>query len=85
MNAKADKKFTPYILSALLFLLFSLVAVPVAIVLTILLSPFWNWFETASGIESFGHSGPSEWCYLVIYIPLLVVFVIYYVIRKKAN
>jgi hypothetical protein len=28
-----------------------------------LTSPFWNWFESATGIESYGHSGPDDWVF----------------------
>jgi len=44
---------------------------PVAVVLTVLLQPAWDWFESATGIESLGHSGPAEWCYGVTYVALL--------------
>lgn len=54
-------------------LVLSLVGLPVAVVLTFMLSPFWNWFEAAAGIESMGHSGPAGWCYLVVYISVLLV------------
>ena len=49
----------------------TLVLAPVAVVLTVLLQPAWDWFESATGIESLGHSGPAEWCYLVMYVALL--------------
>ena len=38
---------------------------PLAVVITLLASPFWSWFEHNTGIESLGHSGPAEWCYLL--------------------
>jgi hypothetical protein len=41
---------------------------PVAIVATLLLLPFWSWLEAHFGIESVGHSGPAEWCYLATYV-----------------
>ena len=43
-----------------------LIAIPVAVVATILLLPLWRWVEASSGIESIGHSGPAEWCYLAV-------------------
>lgn len=49
------------------------VSLPIAFISTILLHPFWRWFEKLSGIESFGHSGPAEWCYWFDYIVLLVI------------
>jgi hypothetical protein len=41
---------------------------PAAVVATLLLLPFWSWLEANFGIESVGHSGPVEWCYLAAYI-----------------
>jgi len=41
----------------------AVVAVPVAIVLTIASLPLWSWIEATAGIESVGHSGPADWCY----------------------
>jgi hypothetical protein len=46
-------------------------AVPAAVVLTFMLSPFWNWFEARFGIESIGHSGPANWCFGVVFIVTL--------------
>ena len=43
------------------------VCVPIAFIVTILLSPFWSWIEATYGIESIGHSGPSDWCFYVVY------------------
>ena len=46
---------------------------PVAILVTLMAHPLWRVFEEYSGIESFGHSGPAEWCYTVDYLVLCVV------------
>lgn len=43
-----------------------LLLVPLSVVTTLLLFPFWSWFEKATGIESMGHSGPAGWCYLAV-------------------
>jgi hypothetical protein len=40
---------------------------PIAFIATILLSPLWSWIEATYGIESSGHSGPSDWCFYVVY------------------
>jgi hypothetical protein len=48
-----------------------LLLAPAAVVLSLLLQPAWDWFESATGIESLGHSGPAEWCYGVMYVALL--------------
>jgi len=76
MNAKFIKQVVPYILCALL-------ALPLAVILTFVLSPFWVWFEAVSGIESIGHSGPSDWCYVVTYLTLIAIFVIWHRTRKR--
>lgn len=49
----------------------TLLLAPAAVVLTWLLWPAWDWLESATGIESLGHSGPAEWCYGAMYVALL--------------
>jgi hypothetical protein len=68
---------------ALPYLLCVFLALPSTLILTVLLSPFWNWFEAVSGIESQGHSGPANWCFVAVYILLASVFVIWYLTRKR--
>lgn len=40
---------------------------PLAVILTLMLFPLWNWFEGATGIEAMGHSGPATWCFIAVY------------------
>ncbi len=47
------------------------IASPVSVVITIFTLPVWSWFEAFTGIESVGHSGPSEWCYAVVFFLLV--------------
>jgi len=48
---------------------------PLSIVVTFILMPVWSWLEATYGIESVGHSGPAEWCHIVVYAILnLLVF-----------
>lgn len=42
----------------------ALVSLPMGAILTLALLPFWRWLEASYAIESVGHSGPAEWCYL---------------------
>ena len=74
---------------ALSFLLKALglvvVALPVSIVATFLLSPFWSWLEATTGVESIGHSGPADWCYLVVLLLVLAVAVLAMGIRRRAR
>ena len=48
-------------------------ALPTSFFITFLTFPFWRWLESATGIESFGHSGPAEWCYWLVYGILVLV------------
>ncbi|KPJ98465.1 MAG: hypothetical protein AMJ60_08190 [Desulfobacterales bacterium SG8_35] len=50
-----------------------LVVVPLAIAATIIAHPFWRWFELSTGIESYGHSGPAEWCYVFDYAVFVLI------------
>ncbi|WP_133479807.1 hypothetical protein [Cognatilysobacter segetis] len=45
-------------------------ALPVAIVLTFLLLPFWRWLEDGWGIEAVGHASLSEWCFVATWLVL---------------
>lgn len=42
-------------------------SVPFALVVTVVLFPFWSWIEDRFGVESVGHSGPAGWCFVVTY------------------
>jgi hypothetical protein len=44
---------------------------PAAFIVTFLLSPLWSWVEAKYGIESIGHSGPSDWCFELVWFLLL--------------
>jgi hypothetical protein len=52
-------------------LLIGLIAIPIALVMTLLLMPFWSWIESTLKIEAVGHSGPAAWCYLASYFVAL--------------
>ena len=59
---------------------------PLAFILTMLLFPFWGWFETLTGVEAMGHSGPAGWCYLAVYSVMLVAcFIGAHVAIKRAS
>lgn len=47
--------------------------VPAGPALTLVLYPFWSWWEATTGWESVGHSGPADWCYLATWAVLLAV------------
>lgn len=57
-----------------------LVCVPLSLLVTFVLLPLWSWLEASYKIESVGHSGPAEWCYVVVYgiLNLLVFATLWY-------
>jgi len=61
-----------------------LVCFPIAFIVTFLLSPLWSWIEATYGIESIGHSGPSDWCFYVIYGMIAsTAFTVSYCVRRS--
>jgi len=61
----------------LLGLAFSLVLITAGVLfaafwVTIMLVPMWRWIEEDFGIEAIGHSGPSEWCFYLVFAILMV-------------
>ena len=43
----------------------------VSVPLTVLCFPLWSWFESRTGIEAVGHSGPAGWCYATTFAFML--------------
>ena len=63
-----------------------IICMPIAFIGTILLSPLWSWIEKTYGIESIGHSGPSDWCFYWVYTLLsLFAFICVYLRLGKAK
>ena len=63
-----------------------LVCVPLSLLVTFMLLPLWSWLEASYKIESVGHSGPAEWCYVLVYgILNLLVFAALWYRWKAAN
>ncbi len=48
----------------------------IAVAITVLVWPFWGWFEAVTGVEALGHSGPATWCYLAMYAVLIGLLVV---------
>jgi len=76
---KLIKRFIPFVLIVVLSL-------PAAVAVTLLTLPVWRWFEATTGIEAYGHSGPAEWCYLLVYgLIVTVLSVIWYLGGKNKH
>ena len=63
----------------------TLLAVPVAFIGTMLLAPFWSWFEATTGVEAMGHSGPAGWCFGAVFSVLLLLDVAFVIQRWRAR
>jgi hypothetical protein len=60
-------------------------AVPASIVTTFLLFPFWSWLERYTGVESMGHSGPTDWCYLAVFLTMALAIALFMRIRHRSK
>ena len=43
------------------------IGIPVTFAATFALTPVWSRIEARYGIESIGHSGPSDWCFGAVF------------------
>ena len=51
-----------------------LVSIPIAILATLAAVPFWWLLERITGWHIVGHSGPDEWCYVFVYVIVLLIY-----------
>lgn len=58
-------------------------AAPIAAIATFLLVPLWRWIEAATGIESIGHSGPANWCFVAVYVVALALGISVWMVSGK--
>ena len=64
-------------------LITAFIGIPIAVIVTISTSWFWAWFENTFEIESFGHSGPAEWCYMFSYVFVIGILGLLWSIVKR--
>lgn len=62
-----------------------IVSLPAAVIITFVLSPLWSWIEATYGIESIGHSGPSDWCFVLVYSLLCAVVLCGFVALRRRS
>jgi len=53
-----------------------IICIPLAFIITVFSNPLFLWFEKTFSIESVGHSGPAEWCYIAVYLLLVTASVL---------
>ncbi len=54
-----------------IILVLMIICIPLAFIITVLSNPLFLWIEKTFSIESVGHSGPAEWCYITVYLLLV--------------
>lgn len=64
-------KFRERLKGVLIAIALLIVCFPFAVIITIVTAPFWSWLELQTNVEAYGHSGPDEWCYLLVYALLV--------------
>jgi len=64
-------KISSRIKLVVIILVLFITCIPLAFIITVISSPIWLWIEKTFSIESVGHSGPAEWCYLTVYLFLI--------------
>jgi len=63
-----------------------LIGIPITFAATIALLPLWSMIERRYGIESVGHSGPSDWCFWVVFgVYLFVAALVALGVRRPAR
>jgi hypothetical protein len=80
LKAKQRNETLRHILAGISIIAFSF---PMTFALTLLLIPFWSWLEDRYGIEAIGHSGPSEWCFAVVFFVCLSTLTCIYVFKRR--
>jgi phosphotransferase system glucose/maltose/N-acetylglucosamine-specific IIC component len=80
MQGLSDRRLSTMLRLLLQVVAVLLVCVPLSLVVTFVLLPLWSWLEASYKIESVGHSGPAEWCYVLVYgiLNLLVFAALWY-------
>ena len=54
------------------------ILLPLSWVFTFMIFPFCRFLDTQTGIESFGHSGPAEWCFWLDCALMVALFLMLY-------
>ena len=63
--------------------LYAAVALPLSAITTLALLPLWRFIEERYRIESIGHSGPADWCFILVYALWLLAGAVVFVIRIR--
>jgi len=66
-----DKKFRARIKLLMKAFVLTIICIPLTFIVTAFSNPFWLWIEKTISVESVGHSGPAEWCYITVYLLLI--------------
>ena len=62
-----------------------LISVPLSVAITLAMLPVWRWIEDRYAIESVGHSGPADWCFLTMFLGCVSASTAFYVISIRTR
>lgn len=66
-----------------LVVLYGVAALPLSAIATLALLPLWRFIEERFGIESVGHSGPADWCFILLYVMGLSAGAVVFALRAR--
>lgn len=66
-----------------LAVLYAAAALPLSAIMTLALLPLWRVIEERYGIESVGHSGPADWCFILLYALWLSAGAVVFAVRLR--
>jgi hypothetical protein len=66
-----------------LVVLYGVAALPLSAITTLALLPLWRFIEERFGIESVGHSGPADWCFILLYVIWLSAGTVVFALRAR--
>ncbi|HEX6906950.1 MAG TPA: hypothetical protein VF154_10105 [Terriglobales bacterium] len=58
---------------------------PMGFMAAVISAPFWGWFESTTGIESLGHSGPDDWVFYLMFALCMVLLLVIFEIALRAG
>ena len=66
-----------------LVVVYAAAALPLSAITTLALLPVWRFVEERFGIESVGHSGPADWCFILLYVLWLSAGAVVFALRVR--
>jgi H+/Cl- antiporter ClcA len=65
--ARTESQYT-----VLTVLLVAVISVPLSFLATLFLWSLWAWFDQTFGFETIGQFGPPDWCFILVYLAIVL-------------